>query len=152
MDETQWDIEEVKRLKRKQLLQFNLVMLVLFLLLFNFFKSEGPFFLFAVCYVLMVIQFAIILYNLKTGRFVGTKTSIRVQQFDRERLGKKRWKRKKIIETVFLIAVGIFITVFIVKMDFPSAGENYTGSTFLFIGAWIGYNIGELFRMSKLEV
>ena len=33
MDETQWDIQEVKHLKKEQVIQNNLVMLLLFVLL-----------------------------------------------------------------------------------------------------------------------
>ncbi|MGI2329158.1 hypothetical protein [Planococcus sp. YIM B11945] len=150
MDETQWDIQEVKQLKKKQLVQSNFFMLLIFVLFVYFSKSGQPLFLIGLFYVIVLIYVAFTLYVLMTGRFVGTKTSKRVQQFDKERLGKKRWTRRKIIEAVFLIVLSISITVLIVNTDIDPADRNNSIGAFPFFGAWVGYNLGELFRMGKL--
>lgn len=150
MEETQWDLREVKRLKMKQLLQYNLAMLLLFVLL-NYFMEYGQFYLFiGIFYVLVVILAASIVYNLKTGKFIGTKTSKRVQEFDKARLGEKRWKRRKTLEAAFGVVLTVFITIFIFTTDFNNSGMNYSSAAFPFIGAWIGYNVGEFVRMNTL--
>ncbi len=151
MEETQWDLREVKRLKMKQLLQYNLGMLLLFVLL-NYFVEFGQLYFFVgVFYMLVLILAAIISYNLKTGRFIGTKTSKRLQEFDKARLGEKRWKRRKILEAALVVALTVFITVFIFTRDFNNSGINFSSTAFPFIGAWVGYNIGEFIRMNTLK-
>ena len=87
MDETQWDIQEVKHLKKKQLVQYNIVMLLLFVLFGYFSENGNTSLLFGVFCVLVWIVVAITLYTLMTGKPIGTKTSRRVQVFDRNRLG-----------------------------------------------------------------
>ncbi|MCM3609688.1 hypothetical protein M4S82_00405 [Planococcus sp. MERTA32b] len=152
MEGTQWDLREVKRLKVKQLLQYNLAMLLLFVLL-NYFVEFGQLYLFiGVFYLLVLIVAAIILYNFKTGRFIGTKTSKRLQEFDKARLGKKRWKRRKILEAAFVLALTVFVTVLIFTVDFNNSGIAFSSTAYPFIGVWLGYNIGELIRTNALTV
>ncbi|WP_084243503.1 hypothetical protein [Planomicrobium okeanokoites] len=150
MDETQWDLREVKNLKKKQLLQYNLGMLLLFVVLYYFADFEQPYVFIGFFYLLVLIGAASLVYNLKTGKFIGTKTSKRVQEFDKARLGQKRWKRRKILEAAFVFALTIFFTVFIFSTDFTDSGMNSYSAAFPFIGAWIGYNIGEFIRMNTL--
>ncbi|WP_143565390.1 hypothetical protein [Sporosarcina sp. P34] len=42
MDVSEWDIQEVKQLKKKQLVQFSMVMLVIFILSVLYVKAEWP--------------------------------------------------------------------------------------------------------------
>lgn len=150
MDETQWDIQEVKHLKKKQLVQSNLVMLLLFVL-FGYFAENGkPSLLIGGVCVLLWILVAITLYVLKTGRPIGTKTSRIVQEFDRNRLGEKRWKRRKMTEAVIISVISVFITVLVFVKDLNSVRLDFPISAFPYIGAWIGYNVGEIVRMNKL--
>ena len=150
MDETQWDIQEVKYLKKMQLVQGNLAMLLLFVP-FGYLADNGkPLLLFGAFCVLSWIIVAITLYTLKTGRPIGTKTSRRVRAFDRSRLGEKRWKRRKITEIVFISVISVFLTGFIFVMDFDTVRLDFPIDAFPFIGAWIGYNIGETIRMNNL--
>lgn len=150
MDETQWDIQEVKHLKKKQLVQSNLVMLLLFVL-FGYFSENGkPSLLIGGFCVLLWIIVAITLYVLKTGRPIGTKTSRIVQEFDRNRLGEQRWKRRKMTEAVIISIISVFITVLVFVKDLNSVRLDLSIGAFPFIGAWIGYNIGEIIRMNKL--
>src|SRR5690606_3426388 len=99
---TQWNIQEVKHLKKKQLVQNNIVMLLLFVL-FSYLAVIGNHStLFGVfCLPLWIIS-AITFYSLKTSNAIGTKTSRYMQVFDRNRLGDKRWKRRKIIEFIII--------------------------------------------------
>ncbi|SES44023.1 hypothetical protein [Psychrobacillus sp. OK032] len=150
MDETQWDIQEVKHLKKKQLVQYNIVMLLLFVL-FGYFSEKGnSSLLFGVFCVLLWIIVAITLYTLMTGKPIGTKTSRRVQVFDRNRLGEKRWKRRNITETVIISVISVLITILLFVKDFNSVSLDFSIAAFPFIGAWIGYNIGEIIRMNNL--
>ena len=150
MDETQWDKKEVKHLKKKHLVRNNLVMLVLFVL-FVYFAVNGKtsLILGGFC-VLSWITVAITLYTLKTGKTIGTKISRMMQEFDRYDLGQKRWKRRKVIEAVITIVLSVFITVFVFVNDFNSVRFDFPIDTFPFIGAWVGYNMGEIHRMSNL--
>lgn len=150
MNETQWDIKEVKRLKMKQLVQYNFIALLLFLLFGYFATYEKPSLLIGGMCVLLWILVAILLYNLIAEKPIGTKTSRIVQEFDRNRLGQKRWKRRKMIEAAFGIIVSVIATVFVMVNDFNSDAINFPSNFFPFIGAYVGYNIGEIFRMNKL--
>lgn len=151
MDETPWDIQEVKRLKKIQLVQGNLVMLLIFVLLVYFADSEQYLFIIGTFFVVIWVVVAIALYTLLTGRFIGTKTSKRVQEFDRQRSGEKPWKRKKIIEAVVVSAIGIGIAVLLFVTDFDSISLDFPFSSLPFIGAWVGYNLGEIIRTSNLQ-
>lgn len=150
MGETHWDIQEIKHLKKNQLVQYNLVMLLLFVLLGYFSANVNPTLLIAVFYVLLWIIVIITLYTLKTGKTIGTKTNRRMQEFDRYRSGEKRWKRKKMIEAVIICGISIFITILLFVKDFNPVGLDFPIDAFPFIGAWIGYNIEEFIRMNNL--
>ena len=150
MDETQWDIQEVKHLKKKQLVQYNLVMFLLFVLFGYFSENGNSSLLFGVFCVLLWIIVAITLYTLMTGKPIGTKTSRLVQEFDRNRLGEKRWKRRKMTEAVIISVISVFITILVFVKDFNSVRLDFPIAAFPFIGAWIGYNIGEIIRMNNL--
>ncbi|GGM18359.1 hypothetical protein GCM10011351_00180 [Paraliobacillus quinghaiensis] len=86
MDETQWDIKEVKRLKKKQLVQYNLLMLLIFVLFGYLVENNKEFVLNVFFAVFFWWITAIMLYTLNTGKPIGTKTSRRLQEFDRDRL------------------------------------------------------------------
>jgi magnesium-transporting ATPase (P-type) len=149
MEETQWDIKKVKRLKKKQLLQINLVMLLLFLL-FGYFSQNGKssLIIWGFC-VIMWLTVVITFFTLKR-RPIGTKTSRILQKFDKDRLGQKRWKRRKIIEFGIISVISVFVTVLVFSMDFNSAKFDFPLDAFPFIGAWVGTNIGEIVRISNL--
>lgn len=150
MNDTQWDIQEVKKLKKKQLVQTNLVMLLIFLLFAYFAENGKPSLLIGGVCVLLWILVAITLYVLKTGRPIGTKTSRIVQEFDRDRLGEKRWKRRKMTEAVMISVISVLITVLVFVEDLTSVRLDFSIYAFPFIGAWIGQNVGEIVRMKKL--
>ncbi|WP_085994297.1 hypothetical protein [Oceanobacillus senegalensis] len=151
MDETKWNIQEVKRLKKKQLVQNNLVLLLIFAL-FGYFAENGKSSLLigGFC-VLMWIIVVITLYTLKTGRPIGTKTNRMVHKLDSIRLGEKRWKRRKIIDTVIISAISVLITVLVFVNGLNSIRLDFPMDAFPFIGAWVGYNIGEIIRMKNLS-
>ena len=150
MDETQWDIQEVKHLKKKQLVQSNLVMLLLFVLFGYFVENGKTSLLIGGCCVLLWIIVAITLYVLKTGRPIGTKTNRIVQEFDRNRLGEKRWKQRKMTEAVIISVISVLITVLVFVKNLNSVRLDFISGALPFIGAWIGHNIGEIIRMNKL--
>ena len=99
----------------------------------------------------MWIIVAITLYVLKTGSPIGTKTSRIVQEFDRNRLGEKHWKRRKMTEAVIISVISVLITILLFNLDLNSLRLDFPISVLPFIGAWIGYNIGEIIRMNNLS-
>ncbi|RKL66554.1 hypothetical protein CR203_14795 [Salipaludibacillus neizhouensis] len=145
MNEIAWDIREGKRLKKIQLVQSNLVTLLLFVLCAYFLKNgmEASF-LFGICCAVFWLYLASMVYTLNTGRTIGTKTSRRVQDFDKDHFGEKRWKRKKIIEVVFSNVITVVFTVLLVNLDFNFERLDFQVIAIPFIGAWIGHNIGEI--------
>ncbi|PIC96822.1 hypothetical protein CSV69_04720 [Sporosarcina sp. P26b] len=152
MDESKWNIEEVKRLKKKQLVEFNIGMLVLFVLSLLYIKAAWPLSIFLVLICLLLWCFALhALYILLTARTTGTKTNQLVQAFDRDHWGKKRWKRKKITEFILLSIVSIMFTIFVFTLDTSSETLQFY-NLLPFIGAWIGSNIGNVVRISNLEL
>lgn len=150
MIETQWDIEEIKRLKMKLLIQYNFFSILLFALLVYFALNAEISQLVIGIYVFMWILVAYMLYNLIAEKPIATKASRIVQEFDRNQMGEKRWKRKKWIEFIICIAICIFITNFVMVNDFNSVNMDSLFTFFPFIGAWVAYNIGEIYRIRNL--
>src|SRR5699024_12002436 len=58
------------------------------------------------------------LYTLVTGNSLGTKTRTRVLAFDKDCLGKSRWKKKKMIEVISISILAIISTVIVMSVDF----------------------------------
>lgn len=147
----EWDIQEVKHLKKKQLVQLNLVMLLLFVLSVYYVHVGWPISAFfgLSCLFLWVFS-ACTLYPLLTGKMIGTKESKLTQAFDRERWGEKRWKRRKVMEAVLVIIVSAVCTVLVFTMDFGSDTLEFFNLG-PFVGAWLGSNIGGFIRINTLE-
>lgn len=147
---TQLDLKEFKNLKKKQLIQNNILFLFLFILI-NYFSQNGNItFLMGVFCVLLWIIVVILLYTLVTGRPIGTKTSKLVQVFDRKRMGEKRWKKLRITEVIIISVLNVIVTILLFPIDFNTGMLDFPISALPFIGAWLGYNIGEIYRMNKL--
>lgn len=151
MEEIECDIQEVKRLKRRQLVQVNLVVLLAFFLSVYYVSVGLPLFVFfGFTCLLLWILFAHALYTLTTGKMIGTKTSKLIQAFERNRSGERRWKRKQATETTFIGIVSIICTVLVFNMDLSSETLEFM-NLWPFIGAWIGSNIGAIIRTSNLQ-
>src|SRR5699024_12272253 len=89
------------------------------------------------------------LLKLVKGNSLGTKKRKRVLAFDKDCLGKSRWKKKKMIEVISMSILAIISTVIVMNVDFNA--EKVDIYTFLpIIGAWLGYNVGETFRIANL--
>ncbi|WP_430787272.1 hypothetical protein VBD025_16015 [Virgibacillus flavescens] len=150
MEGTQWDIREVIHLKKIQLVQDNFFMLLIFVL-FGYMAENGmSYVLIGAACILSWIAVAVSLYTLITGRSFGTKTRRRVQEFDRDRSGEKRWKRKKIAEIIIFSVIGVIITSFIFDKGINSARLDFPLNALPFFGVWVGHNVGEIIRMNKL--
>ncbi|WP_244504240.1 hypothetical protein [Salibacterium halotolerans] len=151
MHETEWDIQEVKRLKKKQLVQQNLLMLLLFVLFAFYVHNVGSAsVLLGLCCVLLWLTAVPPLYTLKTGEPIGTKTSRMVQAFDRYHWGEKRWKRNTMMETGILMIGSVVFTVLFFVWDVDSIRLDSPIGVFPFIGGWIGFNAGQIIRLMKL--
>src|SRR5699024_9458707 len=86
------------------------------------------------------------LYTLVTGNSLGTKTRKRVLAFDKDCLGKSRWKKKKMIEVITISILVIISTVIVISVDFKDEQLDIF-TFFTIIGSWLGYNVGEIFRI-----
>ncbi|AIY05269.1 hypothetical protein Plano_1304 [Planococcus sp. PAMC 21323] len=151
MDITQLDIKEIKYLKKKKLIQDNIFMLLIFLFLIYFASNERHSFIIGSFFVYIWIAVAFVMYTLKTGKHIGTKTSIYVKRYDRNKIGEKRWKRNKLIELFIIGIIGIGIGFVFIFENINTVGANIPSYYFPFIGSWIGFNLGEIGRMSKLQ-
>ncbi|MBP1947539.1 hypothetical protein [Virgibacillus litoralis] len=81
---------------------------------------------------------------------LGTKTSRLVQEFDRNRLREKRWQRRKITEIVIIGVIGVLFTALMFVVDFDKVRLDFPINATPFIGAWVGFNLGEIIRMNNL--
>src|SRR5699024_5468361 len=101
------------RLKWKQLVQYNVLMLLLFS--FYYLWAGNSFFLFwsLLCLALWVIV-AHSLYTFFTGKMIGTKTMKLVQAFDKNYLGEKHWNKRKLIEVISISVVSLFCTLLVI--------------------------------------
>lgn len=151
MDEIEWDIVEVKRLKRKQLIQVDLVMLLVIVLSFYYIHAGWSISVFmGLLCLLMWVVVGHILYTLTTGKMIGTKTSKLVQAFDRDHRGEKRWKRSKVTDAVIISIVSALCTVLVFTIGFGSEPLEFL-NLWPIIGAWMGFNIGEVIRTNNLK-
>ncbi|MEK6268460.1 MAG: hypothetical protein N2C11_07740 [Planococcus sp. (in: firmicutes)] len=146
----QWDIKEIKYLKKKKLIQDNIFMLLIFVFLVYFANNERYSFIIGTFFVYLCIAVGFTMYILITGKHMGTKTSKFVKKYDRSRIGEKRWKRGKIIEIVIISAVAIGIGLVLIFMDINSVSRDFPSYYFPFIGSWVGFNLGEIVRMNNL--
>ncbi|WP_255437685.1 hypothetical protein [Thalassobacillus sp. CUG 92003] len=139
MSDTEWDIQEGKHLKKKRLVHYNLVMLLLAGLLPYYFKIVGSgYVLFVLCCVFMWAITMSMLYTLKTGKTIGTKTSRLVEDFDKSHKGEERWKRSKITEFALVSIMSVVLTTLLFVIEFDSGSFNFPISYFPFIGGWVG--------------
>lgn len=86
MDEVHCDIEEAKRLKKKRIIQADLVILLLFILSIYYVSVGWPISVFLGLSILILWSVAAYsLYTLTTGGVIGGKTSRLLQDFDKQR-------------------------------------------------------------------
>src|SRR5699024_3748829 len=114
-----WDIQTITRLKKK-IVAYNNLTILLFVLLSMFYMMivENISVLFGL-FCLLVWMIALhSLYTLVTGNSLGTKTRKRVLAFDKDCLGKSRWKKKKMIEVISISILAIISTVIVMSVDF----------------------------------
>lgn len=155
MYEKEWDIQRVKRLKLKLLIQSNVFMLLIFLLAVVYINIGWPISVFLILSCLLLWVLVAYIFSTFISEKGGlTKTSRLVQSFDMDHWGKKRWKRKKVTELVFVSIISAASTVLIVNMllstDLTSEILRFF-NIIPFIGAWVGFNIGEIVRMNNLK-
>lgn len=152
MGEGNWDLQEIKRLKKKLLIQNNLGMLLVFALLWFLVEvaAVSATIIFGVLCAILWLVVVNMLFTLLTGKVIGTKARQRVQTFEIQRHGKKQWKIKASIGLFLLLVLTIGSTVLIVVTDIGSATLDFPNDSFAFIGAWLGMNLGQIRRIRKL--
>ncbi|SHN10425.1 hypothetical protein [Gracilibacillus kekensis] len=130
MSEKQWDIKEVKRMKKKKLFQYNFVMVFISLLISYFIANDSAIILCGVFCVIFWLLAANSLYILITENTIGTSTSRRLKEYDKDRLGKKRWRRNTLVQAIFINLSAIGMTWFLFVIDFDSITLNFPWSFF----------------------
>jgi Ca2+/Na+ antiporter len=151
MAESNWDIQEVKDLKKKRLFHIDIMVFFMLVLLAFYIEAGGRGdVLLGLCCAFLWLWAASMFYSVKTGKAFGTTTNQLVQDFDREQKGEKQWKRKTIGEAVFLSIAALGFTILLVVLDFNSPSLSFTPIAFSIIANWVGFNIGELVRMNNL--
>ncbi|MGD7043068.1 hypothetical protein [Jeotgalibacillus proteolyticus] len=152
MEESQRELREIKKLKKKRLVQYNLAMLLIIVLVVYFDINVFSPFITGIILGLMVIYVAISIYTLVTGRVFGTKTSKRLEEFDKRHWGKKRWKQNRLAQILIISVLGVIISVFFFSTDFNHERYDAPISPGPFIGVWIGVNIGMILQINKIGV
>ncbi|SIS38713.1 hypothetical protein [Salimicrobium flavidum] len=152
MENTEWNLEEVQRLKKKRLLHYNLLYAIFFVLFFYTaermtFPAFGALFTF-----LFWIYGFFLLYIIRTGKRFGPSTWRRINEFDQFHQGEKKWRRKQYLEVGIILGIAFTFTVFLFVLDFENTDRmRFPEDSFGLFGAWIGLNIGELFRIGLLN-
>lgn len=150
----EWDLDKVKRMRKKLLLQSNLVMFLVFLMfvfLFLYSSEAGSTFVLLLGFCLLLWGIAAnSLYAFMTGRPLGTKTARYVLAFDKDQKGERKWMRQKGIEAIVVTIMSIGVTLCLFLLDFDSLTNNSLFSLLPFLGPWIGFNIGEIHRIKNL--
>ncbi|MDP4552935.1 hypothetical protein Q9251_18810 [Alkalihalobacillus macyae] len=151
MAEGNWDLQEMKRLKKKLLIQSNLGMLLVFALLWFFVEvtAVSATIIFGVVCAILWFAVANMLFTLLTGKVIGTRAMQRLQTFEIERHGKKQWKIKSSIGLLIMLLLTIGLTVVVLVSDLRSITLDFPSDSFAFIGGWIGMNVGQILRLRK---
>src|SRR5690625_3599514 len=102
---------------------------------------------FSIGIILLWIITAYTIYAHITDKIIGKKTSKRVQKFNLEYWGKRRWKRKRVIGVICVLSN--LCTVIVATVNFNSEALEIH-NVFPIVGAWLGFNIGETFKIKKL--
>ncbi|KIL43230.1 hypothetical protein [Jeotgalibacillus campisalis] len=150
MAEKKWDLREIKKVKKKLLVQYNIAFLLIFLLYSYFAENVKLSFLIGLFCVFSLIVVAILLYIRLTGKSFGTKASRKEQAFDRDRIGEKRWKRQKINEIVAVGVSGVVMAVVLFSLNVDSTRFDSNSIAYAFVGTWIGLNISQIIRIKRL--
>ena len=151
MDEARQELKEITKLKKMQLLWGNLFMLVTFLLLSHLLETGKILFATWIVILFILVMVVLSLYTLITGTIIGTKTTRRIRAFDRKRWGETKWKLLNITEVVLYLGMGTGLIYLVFNTDFDLLIPNLSSFTFPFIGAWVGYNLGEIIRIAGLK-
>ncbi|WP_347860814.1 hypothetical protein U0355_08870 [Salimicrobium sp. PL1-032A] len=147
MDKNGWDFDEIRGLKLRRLVHYNILYAIFFVLFFYVaermtFASFGALFtsLFWIYGLYLVIV-------LRTGkRFVPAMWKY-INEFDKFHQGEKKWRRKQYVELGIIFGIAAIFTVCLVTLDFSYADRmRFPQDSAGLFGAWIGLNIGELVR------
>lgn len=152
MEEGKWDIQEIKRIKKKLLIQNNLAMLF-FIVSFGFYMELGGSFavFLGFCCVVLWLFVVNMVYTIWTGKVIGTKDMQKVQNFKIYRHGKKRWKIKAIIGLLFIFSFSAGSTIAVFLLDFEGLKVDFPQDSMSLFLLWLFMNIGEIRRIRKLD-
>ncbi|MCA0984060.1 hypothetical protein LCL89_08390 [Halobacillus yeomjeoni] len=100
--------------------------------------------------VLLVGVVFIFFYQKKTGKVVGTRTHKKIMEYERDRLGEKKWQRQRNIGFSFMVLLAILAFSALWFLDLPV--EETGRSVFsYYIGSIIGVSGGYWSRAKKID-
>lgn len=151
MAETKWDMQEVKRSKKIQLMQYNVLMLLLLTCALYGIKVGWSQSLFSGVFCLALWLLAVqAFYSFLTGKKIGTKANRFIERYEKAQSGQRRWKRSKLTEGFIFIIFSIGFTVIWIKMDGTAQGVEFI-NILPFIAGWLGFNVAEAIRIKNLR-
>lgn len=152
MAEKEWDLKEIKRIKKKNLVKSNLVLVVIFASLnFLFESGVSHTVIFGMLCLLLWLATVIIAYTYKTGKVIGTKDSQLDYDFEKWRLGEKRAKKRAVIGLVIFILFSIGATIAFFMVDFEQRNMDPSSDLFMLFAALLGLNLAQVNRIRKLK-
>ncbi|WP_156896433.1 hypothetical protein [Halobacillus kuroshimensis] len=150
-----WDVKHIRRLKKRLLLQQNIVMLFI-VIFFSIYAINGwpvAHFLVLCAVVLSGIGFFALL-SLWKGEPQGTKMVRTIQAYEKDVKGTQRWRRKKWMESIFIFLFVSAIIAFLIFLNHDAiqqSQQGFPGDVIPLLGAWIGMNIGSFVRIKDLR-
>ncbi len=152
MEVGKWDIQEMKQIKKKLLLQNNLIMFLLIVLLGFYIELWGSVpFLFGFCCAVLWILVVNMIYTMWTKKVIGTRAMQKDLNFKIDRHGEKKWKVKAIIGLIFIFVLSTGSTIFYFQWDLGALNIDFPQDTISLFIVWLFYNIGEIRRIKKLN-
>lgn len=150
MTTTDYPLATIKRLKIKKLLRINGIWLLALVATRYLTMHMPPAFLLPSIGAFLWLLVLVSLYNFCSRKPFMTKTSRILQTFDQQRSRMTRWRRHQQFQLLFGVAACLLITLLLMRRNGEFAALD---ATFIipFIGAYVGYNIGELFRIMQLK-
>ncbi|QST01144.1 hypothetical protein IMZ31_06165 [Pontibacillus sp. ALD_SL1] len=152
MSGPEWDLHKVKRMRKRLLIQSNLIFILMLGLFVTYLlnKDYSTLSLLIIFSVLFWVISGNELFKLVKGKTFGTKEAKYVYAFEKDRIGEKQWEQRTWAGFIIVTIVSVVFTVSIFLVDLHSFRIDSIGDLLPFLGVWVGTNIGQIIRMNNL--
>lgn len=153
MKEAEWDLEKVKRLKRRLNIELNLVYLcgLLLFILYALNYAHGSLVLAIILCLMFGSVAAISWYKLKTGKAFGNETARYLDAFEQDRLGKHKWREKRKLEAIIFTVISLIFVLCLFIINWSAFEINSYHDILPLAGAWVGVTIGQFINSRFIE-